>query len=92
MFTKNCISSLFFKELICKTPLSVDSIIPLTFPVGSINAEIPLLADRAKFLPSSIDLKIECEKCWRGPTFVPNQPSSDILTIKLNFFTFIKIA
>ena len=61
---------------------------PLTFPVGSINAEIPLLADRAKFLPSSIDLKIEWEKCWLGPTETPNQPSSEILTIKLNFFLF----
>ena len=54
------VSGVCLKELICKTPLSVDSIIPVTFPVGSINAEIPLLADRAKFLPSSTDLKIEC--------------------------------
>ena len=48
-----------------------------------INAEIPLLAERIKFFPSSIDLNIECEKCWYGPTELPNQPSSDIFSIKL---------
>ena len=45
------------------TPLSVDSTLFSIKPTGLISAEIPLLADLIKFLPSSIDLNIECEKC-----------------------------
>ena len=61
----------------------VDSTFSTTIPVGSICAEIPLLDDLKRFLPSSIDLKIECLKCCSGPIVSPNQPSSEILIIKL---------
>ena len=70
------------KLFISITPLSVDLICFIICPLGLINAEIPLLAERIKFFPSSIDLNIECEKCWYGPTELPNQPSSEIFNIK----------
>ena len=40
------------------------------------------LVERLEFFPSSIDLKIKCEKCWYGPIEFPNQPSSEIFNIK----------
>ena len=52
-------------------------------PDGSIIAEIPLFADLRVYLPYSTDLKMLWAKCWYGPIELPNQPSSDILTIKL---------
>ena len=73
------------------TPLSVDLILFIICPLGLINAEIPLLAERTKFFPSSIDLNIECEKCWYGPTELPNQPSSDMFNIKSKFSSVLLI-
>ena len=50
-----------------------------------MKAEIPLFAERTKFFPSSIDLNIECETCWYGPTESPNHPSSEIFIIMSKF-------
>ena len=53
------------------------------FPLLSIIALIPLLADLTKNVSFSIALKIDLAKCWSGPIEFPNQPSSDMLTIRL---------
>ena len=63
------------------TPLWVDFILSSILPIGFIWADIPLLDDLYKFLPSSIALNIEWEKCCSGPMLLPNQPSSDMLTM-----------
>ena len=65
------------RELIGEFSLSIIN------PDGSIIAEIPLFADLRVYLPYSTDLKMLWAKCWYGPIELPNQPSSDILTIKL---------
>ena len=53
-----------------------------TLPLGSIRAEIPLLADLAIKTPSSTDLYTAFVKCWYGPIDCPNQASSEIFIIK----------
>ena len=78
----------FVKLFTSITPLSVDSNLLIISPLLSTYAEIPLLAERIIFFPSSIALKIECVKCWEGPTELPNQPSSEIFIIKLKFVLF----
>ena len=51
-------------------------------PIGLIIAALPLLAERIKYLPLSIALKILCAKCCLGPIDFPNHPSSEILIIR----------
>ena len=68
--------------MISITPFLVDSSLVRIIPLLSIYAEMPLFAERIIFLPSSIALKIEWEKCWWGPIELPNHPSSEILIIK----------
>ena len=77
-------------SVLSKIVTSFIEIIPSSFilnlstinPVGSTIAEIPLLADLKVYFPYSTDLKILCVKCWYGPIDPPNQPSSDMFTIK----------
>ena len=64
----------------------VDSSLEIIIPLLSIYAEMPLFVDLIIFLPSSMALKIVCEKCWCGPIDSPTQPSSEILIIKLASF------
>ena len=90
-WTLKNVLSLGLKFLISMTPFSVDFILLITSPFGLINAEIPLLADLIIFFPSSIALNIEWAKCWSGPIELPNQPSSDILIIKLTFWPIVLI-
>ena len=79
---------IFLYLFISITPFWVDLSLAITIPLLSIYAEMPLFADLIIFLPSSIALKMACEKCWCGPIEFPNQPSSDILIIKLVFSDF----
>ena len=63
------------------TPLWVDFILFSILPTGFIWADIPLLDDLYKFLPSSIALNIEWEKCCSGPMLEPNQTSYEIFNM-----------
>ena len=58
----------------------------MILPLLSIIALIPWLADLTRKVLFSIALKIDFAKCWSGPIDFPNQPSSEILIIKLVFF------
>ena len=51
-------------------------------PKGLTIAAIPLFAERNKYFPLSIALKMLCVKCCFGPIDSPNHPSSEILIIK----------
>ena len=66
--------------LTSKYPFSLICLI--IWPLGLTKAETPLFVDLITFLPSSIDLNIEWDKCWAGPIDLPNQPSSEIFNIK----------
>ena len=85
---KNIKSFLFLFDFINGTS---NSILPASFrlscffilPLLSIIALIPLFAERKTKVLFSIALKIVLAKCWLGPIVSPNQPSSDIFTIKL---------
>jgi len=57
-----------------------------TFPLGLINALIPLFADLTVNVSDSIDLKIAFVKCCWGPMLSPNQASSEIFIAKSNLF------
>ena len=63
-------------------PASFRSSCLIIFPLLSIMALIPLLADLIKKVLLSIALKIDLAKCWLGPIVSPNHPSSDIFIIK----------
>ena len=78
----------FLYFLISITPFLVDSSLETTIPFASIKADTPLFVDLIMFFPSSIALKIVCEKCWWGPIDSPNHPSSEILIIKFVFSLF----
>ena len=66
-------------------PASVGLSFFITSPLLFIIALIPLLVDLTRKVSFSTDLKIALAKCWYGPTELPNQPSSEILIIKLVF-------
>ena len=51
-------------------------------PKGFTIAAMPLFAERNKYLPLSIDLKMLCAKCCLGPIDSPNHPSSEMFIIK----------
>ena len=62
------------------------------FPYGSINAEIPVLADLKTGSPCSIALALIWTMCCCGPLYDPNQASFVKWTIKSEFKVFASIS
>ena len=84
---KNIKSFLFLYDFIngissSMFPASFRSSRLIIFPLLSIMALIPLLADLNINELCSIALKMAFAKCCWGPIESPNHPSSEILTIK----------
>ena len=69
--------------LAIKIPCSSNGIFLFTFPVGKINAEIPVFALRAIGILFSTALSLAISKCWYTPDEWPHQES--FVSIVINF-------